>query len=112
MLCRGSIPFSKGETSSFRSHLQHHHGIFYHYDVIISVNVISRRFLTKIVEEFEQSGERSDFVGLEEEVEEIVELDEASDAPKASKYARLDVSVPSEPIQNENKVQLKFSVLC
>ena len=78
MLCRGSVPFAKDDTQHFRSHLQHHHGVFYHHEVLISVNVLSKGYLSKIVQEYERSGDKSELVG-EEDMEEVIELEEAAD---------------------------------
>jgi len=78
MLCRGSVPFAKNETHHFRSHLQHHHGVFYHHDVLISVNTLSKEYLSRIVQEYEKSGDKSELVGEEGE-EEVIELEEAAE---------------------------------
>ena len=78
MLCRGSIPFSRIETQNYRAHLQHHHGVFYHHDVLISVNLLSKNYLSRIVQECADNGERSEFFG-DEDTEEVVELEETAD---------------------------------
>jgi len=78
MLCRGSIPFSRVETQNYRAHLQHHHGVFYHHDVLISVNLMSKNYLRRIVQECADNDEKSEFVG-EEDTEEVVELEERTE---------------------------------
>jgi len=100
MLCRGSVPFSKEETTNFRSHLQHHHGVFYHHDVLISVNLLSKKYLTKIVQDYENSGEKSEFVG-EEDSEEIVELEETTESTS---------NITSKLIPGKNDVRKELKV--
>ena len=96
MLCRGSVPFAKTETQNFRSHLQHHHGVFYHHDVLISVNVLSKNYLGRILQEYERSGEKSELVG-EEDSEELIELEETVD--------RVAVNLPRKnEVKKESKV--------
>jgi len=98
MLCRGSVPFSKTETQNFWSHLQHHHGVFYHHDVLISVNLLSKNYLSRIVQDYEKSGEKSELVG-EEDSEEIVELEETVER------ASSNVNIPRKnKIKQESKV--------
>jgi len=100
MLCRGSIPFSKVETQNFRTHLQHHHGVFYHHDVLISVNLMSKNCLRRIVQECADNYEKSEFVG-EEDTEEVVELEETTEKmPNISANLLLSKSA----IKMENKV--------
>eukprot|EP00092_Neocalanus_flemingeri_P026063 GFUD01028248.1.p1 GENE.GFUD01028248.1~~GFUD01028248.1.p1 ORF type:complete len:588 (-),score=152.64 GFUD01028248.1:55-1818(-) len=78
MLCRGSVPYAKNETQHFRSHLQHHHGVFYHHEVLLSVNVLSKDYLRRIVQEYERSGDKSELVG-EEDSQDVVELEETTE---------------------------------
>jgi len=98
MLCRGSVPFSKTETQNFWSHLQHHHGVFYHHQVLISINVLSKNYLNRIVQDYENSGEKSELVG-EEDFEEVVELEETVE--------RAPNNVLNFPRKNEIKKESK-----
>eukprot|EP00092_Neocalanus_flemingeri_P038611 GFUD01042040.1.p1 GENE.GFUD01042040.1~~GFUD01042040.1.p1 ORF type:complete len:479 (-),score=129.67 GFUD01042040.1:38-1474(-) len=110
MLCRGSVPYAKNETQHFRSHLQHHHGVFYHHEVLISVNVLSKEYLRRIVQEYERSGDKSELVG-EEDSEEVGELEETKENSSVILPAREKSSKKEAKVHNCRACNAKFGKL-
>eukprot|EP00092_Neocalanus_flemingeri_P026064 GFUD01028249.1.p1 GENE.GFUD01028249.1~~GFUD01028249.1.p1 ORF type:complete len:554 (-),score=127.64 GFUD01028249.1:124-1785(-) len=113
MLCRGSVPCAKNETQHFRSHLQHHHGVFYHHEVILSVNVLSKDYLRRIVQEYERSGDKSELVG-EEDSQDVVELEETTENASNSSVilpTRVKDIIEEAKVHNCRSCNAKFGKL-
>ena len=77
LFCRGYVQYTKVAPHRFRNHLQNHHGVFYHHEVIIALNRLGLTYVEKLVADWESSEERSVFVG--DDIAET-ELEEAPDA--------------------------------
>ena len=95
LYCRGSVQFSRAEGGQqhYMLHLQHHHGVFFHSALLLSLNTVSLAALQRIVREveleFRQTGQKSEFVGEEAgREEEVIELLE-------------EVAEPAEPAKSD-----------
>ena len=61
MMCRGSIQYGEKNHHDYNRHLESHHGVLYHHNIFLSVNLLNAEYLKRILEEFERSGKQSDF---------------------------------------------------
>ena len=61
LMCRGSIQYDGKNHHDYNRHLESHHGVLYHHNIFLSVNLLNFEYLKRILEEFERSGKHSDF---------------------------------------------------
>jgi len=77
LLCRGFVPYTRAEPARYRAHLLHHHGVFYHQEVVEAVTCLGKAALLQLVTAWQQGGLRGDLLG--EEVEPPA-MEQAEDA--------------------------------
>ena len=83
MMCRGSVQFNKNDQLPmyYNNHLKYHHGVYFHHDIYLGVNLLNVEFLQKIIDEFRNSEKLSDFTCRDDYLGEVViDVEDVEDA--------------------------------
>ena len=84
LMCKASIQFNKDQKvhHEYNRHLQDHHGVIFHLDVFLSINLLSVEYLRNIIEEFHKSGGISSFIPRPNNFsEEVIDIEAEADRP-------------------------------
>ena len=86
LMCKASIKFNKDQKipHEYNRHLEDHHGVVFHHDIFLSINLLSSEFLSMIIEEFQKTGGISSFVPRPNNFSEEV-IDIEAEADRAAK---------------------------
>ena len=106
MMCRGSIQYNGKNHHDYNRHLESHHGVLYHHNIFLSVNLLNAEYLKRILEEFERSGKQSDFTSKGGNfTDEVIDVED-EDATKNDKKddAKLNLHNGGEKSVNKCKI--------
>ena len=84
LMCKASIQFNRDQKvhHEYNRHLEDHHGVIFHHEVFLSINLLSFEFLGKIIEEFHKSGDFSSCIPRPNKFgEEVINIEVDSDRP-------------------------------
>ena len=93
-MCKASIKFNKDQKPphEYKSHLEDYHGVVFHHDIFLSINLLSFEYLSKITEEFHKSGGISSLVPRPNNFSEEV-IDIETEADRANKKKEKETPV-------------------
>ena len=82
LMCKASVKFNKDQKvpHEYNRHLEDHHGVVFHHDIFLSINLLSFEYLSKIIEEFHKTGGISSFVPRPNHFsEEVIDIEAEAD---------------------------------
>ena len=87
-MCKASIKFNKDQEvpHEYKSHLEDYHGVIFHHDIFLTINLLSLEYLSKITEEFHKSGGISSLVPRPNNfTEEVIDIEAEADRANKKK---------------------------